>query len=209
MCALQFAGKLDGENVKNKTVFVISFICMAISILFSFFILWMPFAALKDEKNLIYSSDGEVGKLYEIKEFVFNDAVGDVTDGKNFVIETKEDIVIKEIKKESIGEFRLTAYCSCEKCCGEWALNRPKDENGKDIVYGSTGAILAAGASIAVDPSVIPYGSQVEINGHTYTAHDTGGAIKGNRIDVYFDNHQDALSFGVQYAEVFLIGGEQ
>lgn len=87
-------------------------------------------------------------------------------------------------------------------------MNRPKDENGKDIVYGSTGTFLVAGTSIATDPSVIPYGSQVEINGHIYTAHDTGGAIQGNRIDVYFDNHQDALNFGVQYAEVFLIGGK-
>ena len=114
---------------------------------------------------------------------------------------------VEEVEAESTT-FRVTAFCSCEKCCGEWALNRPKDENGKDIVYGSTGTALVAGTSIAVDPSVIPYGSQVEINGHTYTAHDTGGAINGNRIDVYFDNHQDALNFGVQRAEVFLIGGK-
>lgn len=124
-------------------------------------------------------------------------------------IEVEQALEKEEPKLVSLGDFRLTAYCSCEKCCGKWALNRQKDENGKDIVYGSTGAILAAGASIAVDPAVIPYGSQVEINGHTYTAHDTGGAIQGNRIDVYFDNHQDALNFGVQYAEVFLIVGSE
>lgn len=123
-------------------------------------------------------------------------------------IETEENELKYSLQpiKESLGEFKLTAYCSCEKCCGKWALNRPKDENWKDIVYGSTGSILIAGTSIAVDPSVIPYGSQVEINGHTYTAHDTGAAIKGNRIDVYFDSHQNALNFGVQYADVYLIG---
>ena len=114
---------------------------------------------------------------------------------------------IEAISKKSLGEFRLTAYCSCEKCCGRWALNRPKDENGKDIVYGSTGEILIAGKSIAVDPDVIPYGSEIEINGTRYIAHDCGGAIKGNRIDVYFDDHQSALEFGVQYKEVFLIVG--
>ena len=124
-------------------------------------------------------------------------------------IEVEQALEKEEQKLVSLGDFRLTAYCSCEKCCGKWALNRPKDENGKDIVYGSTGAILVAGASIAVDPSVISYGSKVEINGHTYTAHDTGGAIQGNRIDVYFDNHQDALNFGVKYAEVFLIVGSE
>ena len=104
-----------------------------------------------------------------------------------------------------LGRFTLTAYCSCEKCCGEYALNRPIDENGNEIVYGSIGVRLVAGISIAVDPNVIPYGSEVIINGHTYIAHDTGGAIKGNRIDVYFDDHQEAWNFGTQYAEVYLV----
>ena len=194
--------------MKGKAAFVFSIICMTIAILSSFFIICSSFAVLEDAKKLLYSAESEIQKLYEIKESDFNEAVGDVAEEKNSVAESEEDIVVPEIKKESLGEFKLTAYCSCEKCCGKWALNRPKDENGKDIVYGSTGAILVAGTSIAVDPSVIPYGSQVEINGHTYIAQDTGGAIKGNRIDVYFDNHQDALNFGVQYAEVFLIGGK-
>lgn len=194
--------------MKWKAAFVFSIICMTIAILSSFFIICSSFAVLEDAKKLLYSAESEIQKLYEIKESDFNEAVGDVTEEKNSVAESEEDMVVSETNKESLGEFKLTAYCSCEKCCGKWALNRPKDENGKDIVYGSTGAILVAGTSIAVDPSVIPYGSQVEINGHTYTAHDTGGAIKGNRIDVYFDNHQDALNFGVQYAEVFLIGGK-
>ena len=195
--------------MKGKVSFIFSIICMIIAIVFSFFIIWSSIVVLEDAKNFLYSDESEIENLYEIKDFGFNDNVRGVTEEK-IVIETKkEDIDIPEIKKESLGEFKLTAYCSCEKCCGKWALNRPKDENGKDIVYGSTGTILVAGTSIAVDPSVIPYGSQVEINGHTYTAHDTGGAIKGNRIDVYFDSHQDALNFGVQYAEVFLIGGKQ
>ena len=59
--------------------------------------------------------------------------------------------------------------------------------------------------SIAVDPSVIPYGSHVLIDGHEYEAADCGGGIKGNRIDVYFASHQDACEFGVQYADVYLI----
>lgn len=194
--------------MKGKATFVFSIICVTIAILSSFFIICSSFAVLEDAKKLLYSAEIEIQKLYEIKESGFNGTVGDIAEEKNSVAESEEDMVVSETKKESLGEFKLTAYCSCEKCCGKWALNRPKDENGKDIVYGSTGAILVAGTSIAVDPSVIPYGSQVEINGHTYTAQDTGGAIKGNRIDVYFDSHQDALNFGVQYAEVFLIGGK-
>ena len=199
--------------MKVKAVFIFLVICMIITILFSFFIVWNSFKLLAEVEKMTYSVESEAQKLYEIKDFSLNEAVCDVTeeksDGveqeKNIVAETDEALVILENKKESLGEFKLTAYCSCEKCCGEWALNRPKDENGKDIVYGSTGTILVAGTSIATDPSVIPYGSQVEINGHIYTAHDTGGAIQGNRIDVYFDSHQDALNFGVQYADIYLV----
>ena len=184
--------------MKAKSFLIFSIFCLIISIIFSSFMIFNSIIVIGESKSL----------LCEIKDSKIN-----LIDGKNKIIEQEKNIVnakdeyliVLENKKESLGEFKLTAYCSCEKCCGEWALNRPKDENGEDIVYGSTGSILIAGASIAVDPSVIPYGSNVEINGHTYTAQDTGGAIQGNRIDVYFDNHQDALNFGVQYAEVFLI----
>lgn len=111
---------------------------------------------------------------------------------------------VKEPELASIGRFKLTAYCSCRKCCGKYADNRPVDENGETIVYGSIGVRLKAGVSIAVDPRVIPYGTDVVINGHTYIAQDTGGSIVGNRIDVYFDDHQEAWNFGTQYAEVFV-----
>lgn len=118
--------------------------------------------------------------------------------------EENEEEVTNPTNLVNMGEFKLTAYCSCAKCCGKYAYNRPVDENGNEIVYGSIGERLIAGTSIAVDPNVIPYGTEVIIDGHTYIAHDTGGAIDGNHIDVYFDNHQDALNFGVRRAEVFV-----
>lgn len=104
----------------------------------------------------------------------------------------------------SIGEFDLTAYCSCEKCCGVWATNRPVDEDGNEIVYGASGNRLFANRSVAVDPSVIPYGTEIVIDGLRYVAHDCGGAIKGNRIDVYFDSHEEALRFGRQVKAVYI-----
>lgn len=104
----------------------------------------------------------------------------------------------------SAGFFTCTAYCSCEKCCGIWAKNRPTDEHGNEIVYTATGAIAEQGKTIAVDPNVIPYGTTVLINGHEYTAQDCGGAIKQNKIDVYFSNHADAVAYGVQQHEIFI-----
>jgi 3D (Asp-Asp-Asp) domain-containing protein len=100
--------------------------------------------------------------------------------------------------------FRVTAYCSCEKCCGRWALNRPKDENGKDIVYGASGEVLRAGISCA---SPLPFGTTVELDGYgTVVVEDrTAGWVvdkHGNYIvDIYFDNHETAWNFGCRYLE--------
>ena len=63
--------------------------------------------------------------------------------------------------------------------------------------------IATEGRTIAVDPEVIPYGTKVLIDGHTYIAEDTGGAIKGNKIDIFVDSHQEAVNRGRIKREVF------
>ena len=51
---------------------------------------------------------------------------------------------------------------------------------------------------------MIPYGTQVIIGGHVFTAEDCGGAIKENHIDIYVNDHAMALALGVNYADVYL-----
>ncbi|MBR5420317.1 MAG: SH3 domain-containing protein [Lachnospiraceae bacterium] len=88
--------------------------------------------------------------------------------------------------------FIVTAYCPCKICCGKYS---PEVRGGEP--HTATGTIPEEGRTIAVDPSVIPYGSLVEIEGMgTYVAEDCGGGIKKNHIDVYFENHEDAKQFG-------------
>lgn len=96
----------------------------------------------------------------------------------------------------SMGTFKVTAYCSCKECCGRWAERR---EDG--VVRGASGQQLVAGYSISVDPSVIPYGSEVYLNGQKYVAQDCG--VEGNSIDLYMSSHEEAQEWGVQYLEVF------
>lgn len=60
----------------------------------------------------------------------------------------------------------------------------------------STGKVPTANRTIAVDPRVIPYGSLVQYNGVTYVAEDTGGMIKGNKVDIYMDTLDQAVTFG-------------
>lgn len=121
---------------------------------------------------------------------------------------TTEQEETTETELKSLGVYRLTAYCSCEICCNEYAENRPIDKEGNTIVYGAAGEILTVGCSVAVDPSVIPYGTHLIIDGKKYIAQDTGSKIKGNSIDVYFNNHEEAGLFGIQYMEVFVYESE-
>lgn len=93
----------------------------------------------------------------------------------------------------NLGKFKLTAYCPCVKCCG------------KSDGITSTGVKAKQGRTIAVDPKVIPYGTKVMINGNDYIAEDCGGAIKDNHMDVFFNNHDEALEFGVKYENVYIV----
>lgn len=107
-----------------------------------------------------------------------------------------------------IGRFKITVYCACAKCCGKYAYNRPVDSNGNVIVKGASGRVLIPHYSIATDPRVIPSGKEVVINGKIYRADDTGGAVKGNVIDIYAGtNHQEAMNYAYamesQYANVY------
>lgn len=114
-------------------------------------------------------------------------------------------------KLEPIGEFGITAYCSCVKCCEKWALTRPV-VNGHEIVFTASGAIAEQGVTIAVDPEVIPYGTKVYIEGvGVRVAQDCGGAIKGNCIDVYYSSHEDAWNSGVtdRPRQVWIINEEE
>ncbi len=92
-----------------------------------------------------------------------------------------------------LGVFKTTGYCPCASCSGGWGRHT------------QTGAVATANHTIAVDPRVIPYGSQVMINGVVYTAEDRGGGVKGNHIDIFYDNHALARGHGAQSAEVYLI----
>ena len=94
----------------------------------------------------------------------------------------------------SLGEYKITHYCGCAKCCG------------KSDGITATGTRAEAGRTIAVDPGVIPYGTKVIIDGHEYVAEDCGGAIKGAVIDVFCASHEEALQRGVAVKEVFVIG---
>ncbi|PEZ84045.1 LysM peptidoglycan-binding domain-containing protein [Bacillus sp. AFS017274] len=89
---------------------------------------------------------------------------------------------------------RATAYTAdCQGCSGTTAtgVNLKANPNAKVI---------------SVDPSVIPLGSKVYVEGYGYaTAADTGSAIKGNRVDIFVPNEKDAVNWGVKNVKVQIL----
>jgi 3D (Asp-Asp-Asp) domain-containing protein len=122
-------------------------------------------------------------------------------------VQFPEVLAVAEVEPEplitSLGEYTITAYCSCEICCGEWAKNRPDG-----IVYGSAMIELEQGVSVAA-PKDLELGSVIVIDGQEYVVHDRPAnwiveKYDSKIIDVYFDDHQAALEFGKQIKEIYL-----
>lgn len=109
---------------------------------------------------------------------------------------------------EYIGEYTVTAYCSCEKCCGKWALNRPLNEQGQPIVYGAAGVELTSGYSVA---SPLDFGTVLYIDGKAYEVQDRTADFvveryNGRIIDIYFSDHRQAVEWRKQKKEVYING---
>ena len=88
---------------------------------------------------------------------------------------------------------RVTAYCPCKKCCGSFA----------DGITASLEPVAADGGKFVAAPRHIPFHTKLDIPGYgRVRVLDRGGAIKGDRLDVFFPTHQEALEWGVKYLDV-------
>lgn len=99
---------------------------------------------------------------------------------------------------KNLGTFRITHYC-CEKY--------PHICNAGAPYKTATGTTPHVGGC-AVDPKVIPLGSYIKIHDVVYHAEDTGGAIKGNRVDLVVETHAEALAKGTYRAQVLIKVGD-
>ena len=127
------------------------------------------------------SQDAIPAPVYTIKEF--NEAQKDI-----FIPAPEPDIVVAEEKKPdrvlvSLGEYRISAYCPCEKCCG-W--NTGITASGTQATAGRTAAMNG-----------VPFGTKIVIDSHEYTVEDRGGGLGSKIIDIYFDTHEEALNSGL------------
>lgn len=92
-------------------------------------------------------------------------------------------------------EMEVTAYCPCEKCCG----------TGSPGITASGHKIQPGDKFIAADKS-IPFGTKINVPGYGIApVLDRGGAIKGNKLDVFFPTHQEALEWGRKHLIVEIV----
>ena len=92
-------------------------------------------------------------------------------------------------------QMRVTAYCPCEKCCGRHA----------DGITAS-GHIIKDGDTFVAADGRYSFGTEMLIPGYNndkpIKVLDRGGAIRGDKLDVFFNSHSQALEWGVRYLEV-------
>lgn len=121
----------------------------------------------------------------------------------------KRATVSAQVSRGSTRKFEATAYDNTPASQGKWV-------NQTATGFNLAGHTLESARCIAVDPAVIPLHSKVYVEfpeaykhlDGIYTAYDTGGAIKGRRIDVFFgdgDVRSEAMAFGRRSVNVTIL----
>lgn len=142
---------------------------------------------IQETENIIVNDIVEVKTENNIIEQKQTTSRGNNVKKQNTKSKTKKTNTSKKTTNSSnIGyiKFVATAYCPCKQCCGK--------TNG----ITASGNKAKAGVTVAM-PSKYKFGTKIDIKGMgTYIVQDRGGAISGNRIDIFFNTHKEALKFG-------------
>ncbi|MFD1851963.1 3D domain-containing protein [Oceanobacillus bengalensis] len=137
---------------------------------------------------------GQVLEIKSVSDEQVSDSIGKTNSTASKVDTETEEVTSKESREGKTIEVAATAYtASCEGCSGitYTGLDLNKNPNAKVI---------------AVDPNVIPMGSEVYVEGYGYaTAADIGSAIKGNKIDVFVPTLSEAEKWGTRSLEVTIL----
>lgn len=142
-----------------------------------------------------YQNEVEIEKI-KIAEEVIKEPVEKIVQVQSNVITSRASTTSREETSNTnnasgtVKIYKVTAYCSCSKCCGKHASG-----------YTASGTKATAGRTVAA-PANFAFGTKLLINGKEYIVEDRGGAIKGNRIDMYVSSHAQALAWGVKYLPV-------
>ena len=138
-----------------------------------------------------YQNDVEIEKSV-ISEVIVQEPVNKIVQVQKKV--TSRSSTLPRVSSNSTGGtvYKITAYCPCSKCCGK--------TSGRT----ASGTTATAGRTVAAS-SKFAFGTKLNIGGHVYTVEDRGGAINGNKIDIFVNSHAEALQWGVRYLNVSVV----
>lgn len=136
-------------------------------------------------------------------------------------VEISREVISDQVTKEPVSEVivqgsypvmpvasdgSIMSYSSVDTCraTAYWAVNgvgKTYTASGRKAVRNPDGY-----STISVDPSVYPYGTKLFVEGYGFAiAADCGTAIKGKKIDVYFNTYEEACRWGAKYVKVYVL----
>ena len=143
-----------------------------------------------EETSVVTEEPKEVETTSTIVSDVSEETTEETSEGMEEPQEVETIPETHSSKGKPLGVCKVTAYCPCSECSGEYG----------NITSCERTAI--EGRTVACNS--LPKDSIVEINGHQYVVEDVG-RLQYMQFDIYFESHEDADDFGVQYIEVYRI----
>ena len=167
----------------SATIFVVAFLLFFVTLFWN--------TRIDEDQNSIDNNTACV--VYD--EQILNEVKEEET-SPDFESEKIDDSIFENSIR--LDDVTVTHYDPCVKCCG------------KTDGITATGVHVTPYYTVAVDPDVIPLGSDVMVDYgdgviHYYKAEDTGGGVKGNHIDLCVTEHDEALELGVRCATVWFV----
>ena len=139
-----------------------------------------------------YQNNVEIEKTV-ISEKVITEPVNKIVQVQKKTVTSRGSSLPRTTGGNSSGTvYKITAYCPCSKCCGK-ATGRT-----------ASGTRATPGRTVAASGKYA-FGTKLNIGGHIYTVEDRGGAITGNKIDIFVGSHAEALQWGVRYLPVSVV----
>ena len=188
---------------------------MVILVLFAVTTLWMGIQ-WRDKRESLESEIAQLQTEYNAVQEISTAAVTRLgslqQEFDEYIAQVEYDRVMEEAERlqqmaayEAVGMYRYIGECTLTAYCCESKDNPHICGTGTGLT--ASGLPVAPGM-VAVDPSIIPLGSTVIINGISYLAADTG--VTGYHIDIAIQTHEEAERFGVSSAVVWIIppGGD-
>ncbi len=134
----------------------------------------------------------ETGENTDAQSRVITCGTGEAVKTDGAAKQTESSSKESGTKGASLGMFTTTGYCNCDQCSG-----------GHNLTY--SGTVPKARHTVSADLSVFPLGTRLMIGSVVYTVEDMGSSVKGNRLDIYYDDHDAAIAHGTKTEEVFAV----